>query len=226
MILDERPAPIVLAPLAGGPSTPELAAAVSNAGGLGFLAAGYLSAASLGARIARTRELTDAPFGVNLFVPGAGPADPGVYDRFVHALEDWASREGGVELGAPVYSDDDWDAKIELLTRDPVAVTSFTFGCSDPELVRALAATGTEIWMTVTSPAEARQAAAAGARVLVVQGAEAGGHRASFVDRADLPVYALLPLLALVRDAVSSPLVASGGIATGASVAAVSPAPA
>ncbi len=70
MILDSCPVPIVLAPLAGGPSTPELAAAVSEAGGLGFLAAGYLSADELAARCRRVRELTARPFGVNLFVPG------------------------------------------------------------------------------------------------------------------------------------------------------------
>ena len=70
MILDSCDIPIVLAPLAGGPSTPELAAAVSNAGGLGFLASGYLSAAELADRRRRLNELTGRPYGVNLFVPG------------------------------------------------------------------------------------------------------------------------------------------------------------
>ena len=70
MILDSCDIPVVLAPLAGGPSTPELAAAVSNAGGLGFLAAGYLSAVELAARRRRLAELTSRPFGVNVFVPG------------------------------------------------------------------------------------------------------------------------------------------------------------
>src|ERR1700728_4234976 len=72
MILDSCDIPVVLAPLAGGPSTPELAAAVSNAGGLGFLASGYLSAAELADRRERLEELTDRPVGVNLFVPGPG----------------------------------------------------------------------------------------------------------------------------------------------------------
>lgn len=70
MILDDCEIPIVLAPMAGGPSTPELTAAVSNAGGLGFLAAGYLSAAELAARRQETAELTGQPFGVNVFGPG------------------------------------------------------------------------------------------------------------------------------------------------------------
>src|SRR5215469_10365500 len=72
MILDSCDIPIVLAPLAGGPSTPELAAAVSNAGGLGFLAAGYLSAAELADRRRRLTALSSRPFGVNVFVPGPG----------------------------------------------------------------------------------------------------------------------------------------------------------
>jgi nitronate monooxygenase len=82
-------------------------------------------------------------------------------------------------------------------------------------------AVGSEAWVTVTSPEEAREAAAAGADALVVQGGEAGGHRGSFTDRADVPVYGLLSLLQLVRAAVELPLVASGGIATGPALAAV-----
>ncbi len=220
MILNELEIPVVLAPLAGGPSTPELTAAVSNAGGLGFMAAGYLPAPDLRDRIARTRGLTSARFGVNVFVPGAGPTPPAEYERFIERLTEWSRREG-VELGEPRYSDDDWEAKIELLVRDPPSVVSFTFGCPDPEVLAVLRAAGSETWVTVTSPAEAVQATEAGAQALVVQGAEAGGHRGSFADRAELPRYSLLPLLGLVRNAVPVPLVASGGIATGAAVAAV-----
>src|SRR3954454_18896687 len=108
--------PIVLAPLAGGPSTPGLPPAVPNAGGFGFVAAGYLKAQDLQARIARTRELTDRPFGVNLFVPGP-KSDPATYAEYVK------------DLGEPRWDDDDWEAKLQLLREDPVAVISFTFGC-------------------------------------------------------------------------------------------------
>src|SRR5207245_546564 len=82
-------------------------------------------------------------------------------------------------------------------------------------------ASGSEAWVTVTSVDEAEHAAAAGADVLVVQGAEAGGHRAAFTDADDLPVDALLPLLQLVAADLPTPLVASGGIATGRALAAV-----
>jgi nitronate monooxygenase len=219
VIFDELEVPVVLAPLAGGPSTPELAAAVCEAGGLGFLAAGYLDAAQLHERIAQARELTARPLGVNVFVPTPAPADPSRYAAFVERLEGEAAR-AGASLGRPRFDDDEWKAKLELLAGDPVAVISFTFGCPEPETIASLREAGSEVWVTVTSPEEAREAASAGADGLVVQGGEARGHRRSFEDRPDLPVFALLPLLQLVRAAVDVPLVATGGIATGAAVAA------
>jgi len=86
MVLSDLTHPIVLAPLAGGPSTPALAAAVSDAGGFGFLAAGYRSPDALGEEVAALRALTDAPFGVNLFVPGAPAADPAAVRAHVDRL--------------------------------------------------------------------------------------------------------------------------------------------
>jgi nitronate monooxygenase len=222
VILDDLDVPIVLAPLAGGPSTPRLTAAVANAGGLGFLAAGYLSAAALAGQMATAQDLTAAPFGVNLFVPGpASPRPPvGAYSERIVAV----AAEAGVELGQPRYDDDDWAAKLALLTAGPPPVVSFTFGCPDPAVIRTLRAAGSEVWVTVTTPAEAEQAAAAGADALVAQGAEAGGHRASFTDdpAADASGgIGLLSLLQLVRARTSLPVVAAGGITTGAAVAAV-----
>jgi nitronate monooxygenase len=212
--------PVVLAPLAGGPSTPELAAAVASAGGLGFVAGGYLPAPELQERLRRARSLSEGLIGTNLFVPGAGPADAETYGPFVAKLSAWA-RERQLPVGQPRYSDDDWDAKLELLLRERPPVVSFTFGCPESGVIRALQDQGSEVWVTVTSPEEADQAEAAGADGLVLQGSEAGGHRASFIDRPDVPLYALLPLLALVRSRTSLPLVASGGIATGEALAAV-----
>ena len=220
MILDGLDVPIVLAPMAGGPSTPELAAAVTNAGGLGFLAAGYLSADGLAERLRSARALTRGPLGVNLFHPGDGPTDPAAFADYLARLRTWAGG-AGVELGEPRYSDDDWEAKLELLASGPVGVVSFTFGCPPAAIVQRLRDVGSEVWVTVTSPAEAREAQAAGVDVLVAQGSEAGGHRGSFHDRPELPVFGMLALLALLRAEVAVPLVASGGIATGEGVAAV-----
>jgi nitronate monooxygenase len=209
VLIDTLGIPIVLAPLAGGPSTPELAAAVSGAGGLGFVAAGYLSADALGERIERTRALTDQPFGVNLFVPGPAAA-PQVYAGYVQALE-----AEGLQVGAPKFDDDGWEAKLALLERSPVAVVSFTFGLPDPGVFARVRATGAEAWVTVTSPEEAR-AAAELADALVVQGGEAGGHRGSWVDHEALAPIGLHALLQLIDADV--PLIASGGIATAAAV--------
>jgi nitronate monooxygenase len=218
LILDQLKIPIVLAPLAGGPSTPELAAAVADAGGLGFVAAGYLSAGDLAQRIETTRSLTTGQIGVNVFVPGP-PAEPATYRGFVEGLRAWADAKG-VPVGEPRYGDDDWSAKLDLLLGDPVPVVSFTFGCPDREVIDRFRQAGSEVWVTVTSPEEASQAETAGADVLVLQGGEAGGHRGSFVDRPDLPVYGLLALLSLVREESSLPLVASGGIGTPQALAA------
>jgi nitronate monooxygenase len=217
MIVDGRPIPIVLAPLAGGPSTPELTAAVSNAGGFGFLAAGYLTAQALAERISATRRLTAEPFGVNLFVPGE-PSTAHEVARYADTLVDEARRVG-VDLGVPRFHDDDWAAKLDLLIRDPVPVVSGTFGCPPAQAVQRLRRAGSEVWVTVTSPAEAAHAAASGADALVVQGGEAGGHRGGATDADDS--LALLPLLQLVAAATDLPLIATGGIATGAAVAAV-----
>jgi nitronate monooxygenase len=219
-VLEHLDVPIVLAPLGGGPSTPELAAAVCEAGGLGFLASGYLSAEQTADSLSRLRALTTRPLAVNVFVPGDGPTPPSVYASYLERVEAWA-RQRGLEPGDPRYSDDDWEAKLELLTSDPVEVVSFAFGCPAREQVARLQAAGSEVWVTVTAPEEAREASAAGADVLVVQGGEAGGHRASFRDRPDLPVHGLLALLQVVRAAVDLPLVATGGLATGAGVAGV-----
>src|SRR3954471_3266850 len=211
MVLDDLELPIVLAPLAGGPSTPELTAAVSNAGGLGFVGAGYLSADALADRIEQTRALTTGPFAVNLFVITGSPADPAIYRDYVAAL--------GPEAGEPRFDDDGFEAKVGVLAEDPVAIASFTFGVPPRAAVERLRAVGSEIWITVTNADEAEKAAGAGADVLVVQGAEAGGHRGSFDDAPDQPVIPLLELLESGRAGTDVPLVATGGIATAAHVA-------
>jgi nitronate monooxygenase len=211
--------PIVGAPLAGGPSTPSLAAAVSEAGGLGFVAAGYKTAAETAEDIAATRAATGRPFGVNLFFPARLEVDDAALAAYADRLAGEAAGYG-VELGEPRWSDDDWDAKLALLERERPAVVSFTFGCPDAEVVASLRELGSAVWCTVTTPAEARTAAAAGVDALVVQGAEAGGHQSSFDDTDCAPI-GLLVLLQLVGGVTDLPLVAAGGIAAGRGVAAV-----
>jgi nitronate monooxygenase len=205
--------PIVGAPMAGGASTPALAAAVSDAGGLGFLAAGYKTPAAMSEDLEAYRALTAAPFGVNVFLVTPTDAHPAALDAFRASL--------GEGAGEPRSDDDGFAEKVERLIADPVPVVSFTFGCPERALVERFHVAGSEVWVTVTTVDEARMAAAAAADALVVQGHEAGGHRGSFADDTPGDV-GLLALLQLIGAALPGlPLVATGGIATGRAVAAV-----
>src|ERR1700742_2939898 len=126
--------PVIQAPMAGGPSTPELAAAVSNAGGLGFLAAGYRTAEQLRDDIERTQALTEAAFGVNLFVVHEVEVDDGAVQRYARELEPVAERYG-TQLGVARYEDDDYEAKLEVVLELRVPIVSFTFACPSPEII-------------------------------------------------------------------------------------------
>jgi nitronate monooxygenase len=202
--------------MAGGPATVALAAAVCDAGGLGFLAAGYRGAPDVRDEM---RAMGARRFGVNVFVPGPAPRPGSVDDDAVRAYVERL----GPGAGEPRWDDDGWADKLALLRAEPPAVTSFTFGCPTAEEIASL---GSEVWVTVTSVDEARRAVEAGADALVLQGTEAGGHRGSWVDRDDaLGAGSGLGLLALIRLVAAElpgvPLVATGGIADAAGVAAV-----
>jgi nitronate monooxygenase len=211
--------PIVQAPLAGGPSTPALAVAVCEAGGLGFLAAGYKPADAVREEIGAVRASTSEPFGVNVFVPASPGADSSAVSAYRDRLAPEADRQGA-ELGEPRADDDDWERKLELLKDERPAVASFTFGCPDASVIDALRSDGIAVWITVTNPDEAVQARAARADALVVQGVEAGGHRGGFHDDGEND-FGLLALLRVISGRVSVPMIAAGGIADGAAIAAV-----
>src|SRR5690348_1198660 len=130
--LRDLTAPILVAPMAGGPSTPELAAAGSEAGGLGFVAAGYLSADAFAQRLIATRSLTARPVGVNLFAPQPSAVQPGDIDRYIAALAGEVQRYG-VDLGEPKFNDDDWAAKLDVVLDLRPEVVSFTFGAPSVE---------------------------------------------------------------------------------------------
>jgi nitronate monooxygenase len=171
--------PVIAAPMAGGPSTPELVAAVNEAGGFGFLAAGYVTVEQLAEKITRTSELTSKPFGVNLFVPGTRPTTD--ISSYVRRVTSSAEQVGAVP-GEPRWDDDNYAAKLELVLALRVPVVSFTFGLPDIDDVGRLRAAGSTIVVTVTTPSEARQAQQIGADVVCVQGSDAGGHRGTFAD--------------------------------------------
>src|SRR6478736_1847535 len=124
--------PILVAPMAGGPSTPELAAAGTNAGGLGFVAAGYLTAEVFAERITAARGLASGPIGANLFAPQPSAGTRADIERYAKALAPEAERYGA-QLGEPRFDDDHWAAKIDVLLDVRPDVASFTFGVPSAE---------------------------------------------------------------------------------------------
>ncbi|MBD9731547.1 nitronate monooxygenase [Streptomyces sp. SID8111] len=222
-LTDLLPHPIVQAPMAGGVAVPRLAAAVSEAGGLGFLAAGYKTADGMYQEIKQLRGLTGLPFGINLFMPQPETADPAAVDVYAHQLAGEASWYE-TELGDPDSGrDDGYDAKLAVLLDNPVPVVSFHFGVPAPEVLEALRRAGTVTLATATTPAEARAVERAGADAVIAQGVEAGGHQGTHRDapEADGSGIGLLSLVAQVRETVSIPVVAAGGIMRGSQIAAV-----
>lgn len=214
--------PIVGAPMAGGPSTPGLVAAVANAGGLGFLAAGYLTPEKLKADIAAVRSAGIKTFGVNLFVPEDGQVlDTEDIARYRALLQPYAD-DLGVELpsGSALAEniDDYWAEKLDIVASEAVPVVSFTFGCPSPDIIARLHDAGSAVTVTVTNGDDARAAVDAGADSLCVQGPDAGGHRSTFRIDAESSEVALDELIPAVRRAVSVPLVAAGGITTASDV--------
>jgi nitronate monooxygenase len=215
--LRELKAPVLVAPMAGGPSTPELAAAGSDAGGLGFVAAGYLTADVFAGKIQAAQKLTSGPVGANLFVPQPSAGTPAAIDAYARTLAGEAQRYG-VDLGRPRFDDDDWDAKIEVLLDLRPAVASFTFGLPSAEQRRRLTDAGITTAGTVTTLAEAQLAADVGVDVLVAQGPSAGGHRGTFDATAAPSEQPLDELLAAIIARLDIPVVAAGGLVTAADI--------
>ncbi len=211
--------PIIQAPMAGGASNPVLAAAVSNAGGLGFLAAGYKTAEEVRQDITETRQLTKEPFGINVFVPSHELIDEIELAHYRKKIEHEAFNIG-TTIGEAYSDDDDWDQKIAMLKEEKVAVVSFTFGCPNREIIRELQQASSLVVVTVTNVEEAKVAAERGANALCVQGFEAGGHRGTFKNVTEED-YGLLVLLRLIQSEIDLPLIAAGGLMNGRDVAAV-----
>jgi nitronate monooxygenase len=222
-LTDLFPHPIVQAPMAGGVSVPQLAAAVSDAGGLGFLAAGYKTADGLYQEIKQLRGLTGRPFGVNLFMPQPENADPAAVEVYAHQLSGEASWYE-TELGDPDSGrDDGYDAKLAVLLDNPVPVVSFHFGVPSSEVLESLRRAGTFTLVTATTAEEALAVQRAGADAVIAQGVEAGGHQGTHRDvpENDGTGIGLLSLVGQIRETVGIPVVAAGGIMRGSQIAAV-----
>lgn len=205
--------PVIVAPMAGGPSTPALVVAAGHADALGFLAAGYKTLETLVDQIAEVRQSTDH-FGVNVFVPDETPVDHAAIERFRERLRPEAERYG-VELPEIRWDDDDhWADKIALLIENPVPWVSFAFGIPDRATIHELQRAGSNVLVTVTEADEAEQAFDAGADAVIAQSGSAGGHSSTTnpaLYRGDTTTLDLVPQ---IRAAVPLPVVAAGGIAS------------
>src|SRR5437764_4650036 len=202
--------------MAGGPNTVELAAAVSEAGGLGSLAGAMLSPDELREEIRATRQRTRRPFAVNVFarLPASEP-DPAAVEAVRRALD--AHRE---RLGLPPREPAPprtWTVEDQLtvVAEERVPALSFTFGIPPLDGFDDVLLMG-----TATTRAEAVELERAGVDAIVVQGAEAGGHRGTFLSSFEDGLVGLVALVPQVVDAVDVPVVAAGGIVDGRGIAA------
>lgn len=218
-LLDDLPIPIVQAPMVGA-SLDALTVAVSEAGGMGALAAAALAPADIGPLIDTVRARTKRPFAVNLFSgPKADPA-PGEVDAAIARLAPWYAELGLNPPETPNGFAPDFDAQFEALVAAAPPVASFTFGLLAPERVQTLQAAGVLVVGTATTVAEARAWAQVGADGICAQGFEAGGHRGHFQADLESSLVGTLSLVSTIRAAVTLPVIAAGGIMDGRGVAA------
>ncbi|MFZ4842115.1 NAD(P)H-dependent flavin oxidoreductase [Mycetocola saprophilus] len=211
--------PIVAAPMAGGPSTPALVSAVAEAGGLGFVAAGYLSLDALSAQL---EQLSGRRFGINIFAPNE--ADPGIDPAVYAAYREQLLAGGGIDPvllpETPQQSDDHYAEKVRLALASEAAFVSFTFGYPDPKVIEHLQSAGKRVVLGATSREGIDAVLDTAADVLSIQGPGAGGHRATVlgIDGEDADDQDLRELIRYARSRSDQPIFAGGGIADAADV--------
>jgi nitronate monooxygenase len=208
--------PIIQAPMAGGPDTPRLAAAVSNAGGLGSLGCAYLDAAKIDAVASELRALTTRPFALNLFVRSDEPETDA--SHVVDALRPFRRELGlGDEIVAspPLPA---FEVQLEAVLRIRPAVFSFTFGILTREQLAALRAQGIAVVGTATNLDEGDALAELGVDAICAQGAEAGGHRGTFLGRVEDSLIGTMALVPQLVRRTKLPVIAAGGIMDGRAI--------
>lgn len=213
--------PIIQAPMAGS-ATPALAAAVSNAGGLGSLGCGAMTAEELRDAVHELRAGTNRPFNLNFFVHPKPDTSSTVLVQAIERLRPYYEELG---LGAPAADlpqmGPGFDAaKLALLLEIKPPIVSFHFGVPAPDMIARLKQAGILLMSTATTVAEARQLAASGMDAVIAQGWEAGGHRGSHLPTAPGDGVGAMALVPQVADAVDLPVIAAGGIADGRGIAA------
>ena len=211
--------PIIQAPMSGGASTPELVAAACNAGVLGSFGAGYLSGDQIASDIRRIRALTDMPFNVNLFAGGYTPET-----RVDAAPMLTLLAEAHEALGLPAPTLPPWPAntfteQLEAVLEARPGVFSFTFGVPDADAMARIKARGIATVGTATTAEEGRKLQESGVTAIAAQGAEAGGHRGTFAGSFETSMVPTMELVRALREVVSVPIFASGGLMDGRDIA-------
>jgi len=207
--------PIIQAPMAGGASSVELVASVSNAGGLGSLGAGYLSAPALRDAIKKIRQKTTQPFLVNLFIPGAHDENTVQMQAACDAINQCsAALNCHVEPMVGPYSPSFTD-QVQVLLEEKIPLFSFSFGMLDETLIQKFKANQTILIGTATTLREAQRLEKSGIDAIVAQGSEAGGHRCNFLDKTENSLIPLSTLIAQFREHITLPIIAAGGIMRG-----------
>lgn len=212
--------PLIAAPMSGGPTTPAMVSAATQAGGLGLLAAGYKTVEAIEAEIKRVCS-EGIPFGVNVFAPNPLPVDPDRYRAYAAIMQAEADQFGLTLPPDPIEDTDRFDEKIALLLDHPVPMVSFTFGIPPRSVIAALRQANTVVVQTVTTADEAVQARDAGVDMLAVQAAVAGGHSGTLSPRRPLTPVPIVDLVEQIVATVGLPVLAAGGLATPEAVAGV-----
>jgi nitronate monooxygenase len=218
-MLKDLPIPIIQAPMLGA-TTAETAIAVSQAGGLGTLAAAGSPPDKLERDVAEIRAATDRPFAVNIFILDEIAPDNATIETALDRLKPWRERYGLPAQTIPNKWAESFKHQFAALLNAAPPAASFTFGCLGAEQAQALQARGTYVIGTATTVAEARAWAAIGADAICAQGFEAGGHRGTFLSGAWESSIGTFALVRTIVNAVDLPVIAAGGIMDGAGIAA------
>ncbi len=212
--------PLIQAPMAGGPTTPELIAAVSNSGGLGSLGAGYMTPEQIQGAVREIRSLTERPFAVNVFVVEPVTASPEQVERINRVMQPYREALGlETPTGGASYTPA-LDEQMAVILAEQVPILSFTFGALPAKWLRELKAADVVVIGTATTVREAVELEQAGVDAIVGQGSEAGGHRGMFLGPADSDSIGTMALIPQIADAVKLPVIAAGGIMDGRGLAA------
>ena len=212
--------PIIQAPLAGGGDTPALVAAVCEAGGLGFIGAAYLTPEQIAEASWEVRTRTSRPFGVSLFAPLPVPDAPGDPKPALERVAPYFAELGLPPPVLPVQAHNSFSEQLAAALESAASVFSFTFGLLPKDAIEAIKRRDMFLIGTATTVEEAIALARAGVDAVVMQGSEAGGHRATFGADFESGMVGTISLVPQVVDAVAVPVIASGGIMDGRGIAA------